>query len=255
MRNILTRSWMHTRLWANDPDCLLARQSRTKLTLPEVQSLATVIALSGGAVFLSDDMEQLARERLDLVSSLLPAIPEAAVVRDLLRESMPSTMELGIQRPFESWSVVARFNWSGRRQDIAQTLPPGRWHVFEFWERQYLGVHEHELTLERVPAHGVWLLALRKVIDKPQVIGSTFHYSMGGREIEHIRFDAGRKTLLVDLLPVAKRKGELFVYVSDAYRLVEALLDDGPVSVRLDGPLLIVGLALDKPSKLAFQFV
>jgi alpha-galactosidase len=254
VRNILTRAWMHNRLWANDPDCLLARQSRTKLTLSEVRSLATAIALSGGAVFLSDDLQQLAGERLDLVSSLLPAIPEAAAVGDLLREPMPSTMELAIERPFESWSVVARFNWSGRRPDLTVALPPGRWHVFDFWEYRYHGVHERELLLERVPAHGVRLLALRKAIDRPQIVGSTFHYSMGGREIDRVRFDARRRTLIVDLLPVARRGGELFVYAPRGYRLVDALLDGAPVEARRDGPLLIVRLTIDEPSTLTFDF-
>jgi hypothetical protein len=216
--------------------------------------LATAIALSGGALFMSDDMEQLSPERLDLLSSLLPPVPEAAAVSDLLREPMPSTMMLKIERAFESWSVLARFNWSGRRRDLTLALPPGRWHVFEFWERRYYGGCEGELVLERVPAHGVRMLALRKALDRPQVVGSTFHYSMGAREIEDMRYDVRRKTLRVDLLPVAKRSGQLFVHAPRGYRLARALLGGGPVDVRREGRLLIASLTIDSPSKLTIQF-
>jgi alpha-galactosidase len=254
IRNILTRAWMHGRLWTNDPDCLLARQTRTKLSLAEVQTLATAIALSGGAVFLSDDMEQLSPERLDLVSSLLPPIAESAAVSDLMREAMPSTMTVDITRPFESWHVVGRFNWAGRGQDLSLALPPGRWHVFEFWEGRYHGVHEGELLLGRVAPHGVRLLSLRKALDRPQVVGSTFHYSMGAREIDGARWDQRQRTLRINLVPVAKREGELFVHAPEGYRFARATVDGEDVAVRFDGQLLVVHLAIDKPSLLAITF-
>lgn len=254
IRNLLTRAWMHGRLWTNDPDCLLARQTRTKLSLAEVQTLATAIALSGGAAFLSDDMEQLSPERLDLVSALLPPIAESAAVSDLLREAMPSTMVLDVARPFESWRVVGRFNWVGRWGDLSLALPPGRWHVFEFWEGRYYGVRDGELLLGRVAPHGVRLLSLRKALDWPQLVGSTFHYSMGAREIDGVRWDQRERTLRVDLVPVAKREGELFVRAPHGYRFAAATLDGADIDVRRDGHLLIARLAIDTPSLLAIAF-
>jgi len=254
IRNILTRSWMHGRLWANDPDCLLARDTRTKLTLPEVQTLATAIAMSGGALFFSDDMDQLSPERLELMSSLLPPILEAAAVSDLLRESMPSTLELVLERAFESWSVVARINWSGRRQDLSVDLPAGCWHAFEFWDSRYYGEHENDLRLERVPPHGVRLFALRQVLERPQLVGSTFHYSMGGREIEDAKFDEPSRTLRVQLAPVARRGGKVFVHASRGFRFERATLDGEAVDVTSDGELLAVALTIDAPSELALIF-
>ena len=35
VRNILSRTWMHRRLWLNDPDCLMARTRETDLTPAE----------------------------------------------------------------------------------------------------------------------------------------------------------------------------------------------------------------------------
>ncbi len=254
IRNILTRAWMHGRLWTNDPDCLLARQTRTKLSLAEVQTLATAIALSGGAMFLSDDMEQLSSERLDLVSALLPPIAESAAVSDLLREAMPSTMTLDIARPFESWRVVGRFNWAGRWRDLSLALPPGRWHIFDFWAQSYYGVHEGELRLGRVAPHGARLLSLRQALDRPQVVGSTFHYSMGAQEIGGGRWDKRMRALRIDLVPVAKREGELFVHAPRDRRLVEATRDGVNTEVRRAGELLIMRLAIDEPSSLAIKF-
>ena len=50
---------MHGRLWANDPDCLLVRTDRTKLTLDETRTLASAIGLSGGMMLSSDDLDKV----------------------------------------------------------------------------------------------------------------------------------------------------------------------------------------------------
>jgi alpha-galactosidase len=255
LRNVLTRQWMHGRLWANDPDCLMARADRTKLTLPEVQSLASAIALSGGALLISDDMALWPRGRLDLVSSLLPLLDEGGRARDLLREPMPSTLELEVRRPFERWLLVGRFNWSGRKQPLSVELPRGRWHAFEFWSGRYYGAHEGELTLPDVPAHGVRLLALRRALDRPQLIGTTFHYSMGGREIAGARWDGRRRELRIDLQPVAKRRGEVWVHAPRGFRLAEARLADKPIAAaRREGRALAFRFALTSPAALTLRF-
>jgi alpha-galactosidase len=246
---------MHGRLWANDPDCLLARDTRTKLTLPEVRSLATPIALSGGMVLPSDDLSQLSGERLDIVSLLLPALGEAATVPDLLESDMPARMELEVGRPFESWRLLAAFNWSGRRRELRVALPPGRWHAFELWEARYWGAHEDELTLPDTPAHGVRLLALRKALRRPQLLGTTFHVSLGAREIEDATWDGRRRTLRMRLTPVAKPTGEVLVHVPPGYTFAAATLDGRPIEPRRpQQPVLAFAFELRQPRELVIQF-
>jgi alpha-galactosidase len=66
---IIARSFMHRRLWLNDPDCLMLRARETRLSADERGALAATIAASGGMFLISDDM------------NLLDA-PEAALFRD-----------------------------------------------------------------------------------------------------------------------------------------------------------------------------
>jgi ankyrin repeat protein len=47
---------MHRRLWLNDPDCLMLRASETHLSREERFALASAIAVSGGMLLFSDDM-------------------------------------------------------------------------------------------------------------------------------------------------------------------------------------------------------
>jgi alpha-galactosidase len=59
IESIVARSFMHRRLWLNDPDCLMLRASKTSLSHEERFALAAVIAVSGGMFLLSDDMKLL----------------------------------------------------------------------------------------------------------------------------------------------------------------------------------------------------
>jgi alpha-galactosidase len=88
------RSFMHRRLWLNDPDCLMLRTEQTDLTTDQAGSWAWAIALSGGMVLVSDDLALLdgeARRRLEQVISRGRASDAAAIdgstprCRDLLR--------------------------------------------------------------------------------------------------------------------------------------------------------------------------
>ncbi|MEX2159820.1 MAG: glycoside hydrolase family 36 protein [Dehalococcoidia bacterium] len=254
LRNVFTRSWMHGRLWANDPDCLLVREDRTKLTLPEVQSLATAIGLSGGMVLLSDNVTTLSAKRLDIVSLLLPPIGDAPVVPDLMDVSMPARMEVDLSRPFGSWRLLGAFNWTGRRQSMRVPLPRGRWHVFELWEERHYGVREQHVNLQDMPSHGARLLALRRAVARPQLIATTFHVSMGGREIERVSYDARRKTLRVALTPVAKKDGAVFVHAPAAYRLAGATLDGESIAPKRNGRVLRFAFTLDATKTLTVRF-
>jgi alpha-galactosidase len=59
IRATIAHGWMHKRLWINDPDCLIVRRNESQLSLDEVRSWASVIAMSGGMMLLSDDLNKL----------------------------------------------------------------------------------------------------------------------------------------------------------------------------------------------------
>jgi alpha-galactosidase len=214
IRNTITRFWMHVRLWMNDPDCLLVRETDTALVGDEVRALATVIGLSGGMVLSSDNLPKLSPARRELISLLLPVYGRSAVPLDLFQTpDLPHFFELdcGTHR------LLAAFNWADESAEIEAPLPPGGWHVFEFWEREYIGVGEGEVSLP-VPPHGCRLLRLTPDLGRPQVIGSTFHITQGAAEIAGEEWDGS--TLRVHLRPVAKQDGELFVWRQDGVQTV-----------------------------------
>jgi alpha-galactosidase len=59
---VVARTFMHRRLWLNDPDCLMLRAHETRLSADERLALAWTIAVSGGMLLISDDMSLLSGE-------------------------------------------------------------------------------------------------------------------------------------------------------------------------------------------------
>ena len=154
IRNTITRWWMHGRLWQNDPDCLLLRDSETGLTPDEVQTLATVIAMSGGMVLDSDDLTQISDERREWLSMLLPPYGKAARPLDLFESEMPRLLELDCG----SHRMLAVFNWDDEAATIEAPVGTAV-QVFDSWSGEDLGVREGSIELELAP-HGCRLLAI-----------------------------------------------------------------------------------------------
>jgi alpha-galactosidase len=200
IRNTLTRAWMHGRLWHNDPDCVLVRTDRTKLTLDETRTLATVIALSGGMVLSSDDLPKVPPERLDILSMLLPALPHAARPLDLMLTDMPETLEWSA--PDGTLRLVGLFNFDDDAKDLTYNLPEGDWHAYEFWSGRYLGVSHASFTRSLVDAHGCNLIALRAVADRPQLVGTGAHIGCGALDVVAESWDNVAETLSITLAPV-----------------------------------------------------
>ncbi len=157
IRNTLTRAFMHRRWWFNDPDCLMVRDTRTRLTRDEVQSLATVIALTDGMFVMSDAIDELPDERwvlLEQAYSLTGGTPTAV---DLFEADIPELLlcERGDER------LLGVFNFG--EESSTRVVDVGRFglyegEVIELWSGRHLAVQDGWIQLGAIPAHGCRLL-------------------------------------------------------------------------------------------------
>ena len=190
IHNILTRAPLHKHWWVNDPDCLLIRPN-SNLTLAEVRSLATAIALTGGSLLLSDDLPSLPPDRLALAQSLIPLIGQRAEIIDLYDETSPQKVRLDLHGNQGTWHLCAQFNWGDRSivapfNPEAFRLPGGAYWWSSFWDGK-TGTMSNEAAKpnRRIPPHGVSLIAIYpQQLDKVQFIGSSLHISQG-IEVSH----------------------------------------------------------------------
>ncbi|HWC74122.1 MAG TPA: alpha-galactosidase [Gemmatimonadales bacterium] len=145
------RSFYHRSLWLNDPDCLVVRPP---LTLDEARVWASVVALSGGMVMLSDNLPKLPVERLPILQKALPVArttrppriigaqveEHQAAAAPVAGDSMAhdtggagaagSTQSGAHDRPAGAWIVegaqhwwtLTLVNWDDEPRDITQPL-------------------------------------------------------------------------------------------------------------------------------------
>jgi alpha-galactosidase len=184
-RNAIARSAMHRRWWINDPDCLLLRES-TSLSLAEVQTVATVIALSGGSLLLSDDLPALPPERLRIAETMLPLIGRAPQVLEWFDLDTPSRLRLDLENTSGAWHLLALINWDDEPQEITVNLrefglnPEQSYFAREYWSQKSHRMTRGKLLRERLPAHGSLLLSVRPLLhNQPQYLGGDLHISQG----------------------------------------------------------------------------
>jgi alpha-galactosidase len=185
IRNTITRAPMHRRWWLNDPDCLLMRGNDTKLSEHEVQTLASVIALSAGSLIVSDDLPSLDDQRIRWLAKLLPPLPRQARAIDWFDEKYPSKLVLPLKDEAGERYLLAFLNWSDtprQIQSILDALPlplAQAYHAVDFWEEHYMRIESEMRIPIEIPGHGIRLLALRPVKDLDEWIGDTLHISQG----------------------------------------------------------------------------
>ncbi len=165
LHNTITRAPLHRRWWINDPDCLLLRRTETQLSEAEVQTLVTVVALSGGAAMVSDDLFALDAERRSWLARMCPPLPGRMRVVDLLEEERPKLLLLDLDGPIGKWWLIAIINWEDDEQQFEIPLevfglnPSLDYHGVDYWNAQYKSVHDSVLRSGSIAAHGVKLIA------------------------------------------------------------------------------------------------
>ena len=227
IQNTLTRASLHKRWWVNDPDCLLVHPD-SRLTLTEVQSLAAVIALTGGSLLLSDNLSKLTPERQRLAACLLPLIGRRARVLDWMDKQTPTRLRLDLENQTGRWSLLAAFNWSDQEKRLALQpadfdLPADRdYFTRSFWDnRVWMVCAGQPLFRGPLPAHGSLLLSLREVEPgKSLYLGSDLHISQG---LEVVEWACAHGCLSLELDVGRSVEGHVDVFLS--YEIQQAEQD------------------------------
>jgi alpha-galactosidase len=120
LRNFMVRSPMHKRLWLNDPDCVMIRDTDTGLKPGERLAQMDAIALSGGILMFSDDFSTLSERALADLSLIERVSADCfagqAIAIDVMEREMPEIY-------YNTSGYVGFFNFYGpsrRRFDLTK---------------------------------------------------------------------------------------------------------------------------------------
>ncbi len=259
LQNTLTRAALHRRWWVNDPDCLLIRPD-SDLALAEVQSLATAIALTGGALLLSDDLPNVPPDRLRMAQQLLPLIGQRPHVPDWFDEPMPRLLRLDLTNETGSWHLLAIFNWDDREfhEDIAIEKfgldPSTPYWTRSFWDGVTDEARGGVLPVRGIAPHGARLLALRPVTSgEPLYLGSDLHISQGLEvKKQTLKVSEAFSVLELELHRPGHAQGQVDLYLPAAPRRVK--LNAQPIDwASLPGQVIRLMVDFHTSAKLEIQ--
>ena len=215
--------YLHRIAWYSDPDyCLL----RPPLSLEMARAWATLHGMTGQLLYLGDRLPDLAPERVKLIKKIAPAAPIRPF--DLFpAEQHKPLFDLKVNHRGRAYDVVAAFNYDDRvptvvRVDFAKMGldPARRWHVYDFWAGDYLGLCDVGVFVE-VPAAACRVLTVCPEGDFPVLLSTDRHITQGWPDIE--AFDVSR--------PAQALSGASRVMAGEPYTLTFGL----PMTAR--GPL------------------
>ncbi len=103
---------------------------------------------------------------------------------------------------------------------IAQNHRGGDWHAFEFWNGEYLGAFGRQMAVCNVPAHGCRILALRRKLNRPQLVGTNLHILQGAVEIGAMAYLPAKKTLRLAIKHFDQHERRLFIWRPASFRRV-----------------------------------
>jgi hypothetical protein len=175
-----------------------------------------------------DNPERFPEPRINLRHPTYPHAPHRG------NESPWWMME--IDRPFDYWSVLARFNWRKRslhwnRDNVAEEevrfselgLPEDKEYlVYEFWNRQFLGKRKYSFIAPvQSSDNGLQVFSIREARDYPWIISTSRHISQGGVDLEDLRWDEDKLALHGESNVIKKDPYEVIVYVPEEYEFLQ----------------------------------
>jgi len=264
LRNSLARAPFHGRLWANDPDCLLVRQrgEEMDLVLNEMRTLSALAALLGGMTLDSDHLPETRPGRLKYLRQALPPTGTSARTLDLFEREMARLLLLPITRQWGRWWVAGIVNWDDHTVETTVHLPSlglprGRYHVYHYWRRRYLGVTDEIITIPRHQPHETVVLLFKPVSEHPDLLTTTFHVCQGAAEVASLQVASGASgvALAVELRKAGRQFGQVLFAAPQGWRATEAFVDGRQQAPVADAPGVVsLGLTLEGQAEIKIEF-
>jgi hypothetical protein len=180
--------YLHNIAWYTDPDTMLLRPP---LTLDQARVWATLQGLTGQALMSSDRLMDLSEDRVELLRRVYPAVD----IRPL--DLFPSRQnkkiwDLKVSHLGRNYDVVGAFNFGEAKPELIYLnwkelgIPDnGPVHVFDFWNKEYLGAWEAGMALT-VPTTSCRVLTLMPSTDQIQLVSTNRHITQGWVDLQSL---------------------------------------------------------------------
>jgi hypothetical protein len=150
-----------------------------------------------------------------------------------------------VDRPFEHWAVLSRFNFSDQPLRAATVnfrdlgLDDDQL-VWEFWTRRMIAVSGGGFEAEGLASLGTRTYAIRPRLDRPQLLSTSRHISQGGADLEEVTWNQDTRTLSGRSRVVVDDPYELAIRVPAPFVCRGSTIAGAAAQIRAEGVVLRV---------------
>jgi len=171
-----------------DADNVIIREEFNDIN--QARTRATLVSLLGLPFTLGDDLTRLPEERMEILKKCIPPVAAHPLeMRRVKRQSPLGMIHTRVDLGYLSWDLMAAYNLYGEKKHY--TVDPVRdlhkddglrYHAYDFWRDEYLGVMDGPMELELEP-YETRVIVIRLIKPHPQFLASTRHVSMGAVDV------------------------------------------------------------------------
>jgi hypothetical protein len=246
--------WFYNwRVWLNDPDAIVFSRYGQSKSVEFNRSWISWMALSGNVLTYGDTFDDLPPDFLDMYKRALPPLPVAGRPLDIW-ENEPYLiwgMDPGIADG--SYTLFGVFEFQGKRpgQDIILNLDeiaarsrswtetpkesPESWLLWDFWKKRLTKVKGPLITIP-IPSKSCNVFSLRPYSGRPQLLGTSGHFSQGTLETENINWDTKTGILTGKVHGNGGDPTTLFFFVPDGMKIISSSLAYSSAVTRIIEP-------------------
>lgn len=181
LRATMQYYFLHNIAWYADPDVFVVR---SPLPIEQARAWATLQGLTGQAALTSDRLMDLSADRVELLRRVYPAVDIRPL--DLFSSNRNKRIwDLKVNHLNRQYDVVGLFNFDESKRSALYVswkdlgLPADKpIHIFDFWNKEYLGAWEKGITVELQPT-STRLFALVPATDEVQLVSTSRHITQG----------------------------------------------------------------------------
>lgn len=247
------RWWQSRRFFISDQDNILLQEYRDMRSYSSVQDYEHRLALSkrenpirmvlafasAGNLWWGDRLTLCDQENVEMVKKVFPPFQEPAITLDMFDRTIPRLLHSKVNAACGGYDILSVINWEESAVVEKITLDmmgldeEKEYFVWEMWEEKAIGWLDKRGLVLSIAPHTVKTLRITPVErEKPVLVGSTFHLSMGA--IEVCAYEEKNSSLTLTVERPGEEEGRLVFWSPREKGIIEKVVHAGPTGTMVE---------------------
>lgn len=241
------------RLWINDPSAIVFRRYGEERDVEWNKMWISWIALAGTVMTYGEALDELPAEFINIYKKMFPPLYRAGKPLDLWENQPYMLWGMPVEDAEGDYQLFGIFELEGKEKSMLEVnldevsartkgwekpaSAPESYLLWDFWNEKLTEVKGNSFEIQS-PNKSCYLFALREKKNRPQLLGTNGHFSMGVIETSDMSWNESTH----EYSGMAKGNGgdptTLFIYVPDSYKVSDVSINNRQIPTETKGQVL-----------------